>query len=462
MLNPDRQTELDEASQGSAHTADHQGDREPSGWWIAFKTVVSSVLALVIIMAGVITMQRLVAARPEVPQRPQVERRIPVLTETVQLSTHRPTISVFGEIVTGRLVDLRALVGGEITAVHPDLEAGRRVNVGDTLIEIDTFSYRGAVVEAQANLDEALARFAEAEARIALEAAQLAATEDQLDLAQRDLERAQELASTGSLTERDLDTRILTVSQRQQSLDQRSANIAIEQARLDQQRASIERLEWRLSQARRDLERTALKAPFTGVVRSESVEPGRAVSSNDVLVTMFDDSALNVRFTLSDSQIGRIAAEDELLSGRPIRVYWSTGGDEIVLEGVIDRLDAQIAADTGGVALFGRIDQTGVAENLRPGAFVTVTLPDQAFEDTVRLPEAAIYETNHVFAVVDDRLQRRDVHIVAWDGTHLLVRAADGLSLDGAEIVTSRMANAGEGVAVERVAPDPTASANAS
>jgi multidrug efflux system membrane fusion protein len=98
------------------------------------------------------------------------------------------------------------------------------------------------------------------------------------------------------LTERDLETRQLTLSQRQQAVDQREANLRIEEARLDQQRAQIARLEWRLEQAERDLERTTLLAPFTGVIRSESVEIGRLVSVNDVVATIYDDSALNVRF----------------------------------------------------------------------------------------------------------------------------------------------------------------------
>ena len=451
MLNPDPQSRHDE--RGDLVTIDDARPQKRGHLWLAAKTLVSTVLALAIVAGAVTIMQRLMASQPQMPQRPAVEREVPVLTQTVALTTHSPAITVYGEIVTGRVVDLRALVGGEITAVHPDLEAGRRIEEGAALVEIDRFAYEGAVIEAQANLAEARAGTAESEARSALERDQLARAIEQVDLAERDLERARQLAERGSLTERDLETRQLTLSQRQQAVEQRQANLRIEEARLDQQRAAIDRLEWRLAQARRDLERTTLTAPFAGVIRSESVEIGRLVSVNDVVATIYDDSAFNVRFTLSDSQFGRLAGEDEPLVGRPLTVTWSTGGQDIELNGTIDRLDADITAASGGVALFGRLDVDEATVNLRPGAFVSVSLSDRAFENTMRIPETALYNTDHIFIVVDDRLLRQAVELVAWDGDHALVRPVEGADLDGAEVVTSRLTDAGDGIAIRRIQP---------
>ena len=469
MLNPERSVRLDDADAASkvapkpapaedpaAQDGEHSTRQRASALWLASKFVISVVLAVAIIAGGVFAMQQLIAGRPEVPQRPPVERQIPVVTQTVMAAVHSPTISVFGEVVVGRSVDLRALVGGEITAVHPDLEAGRRIEAGEALVEIDRFAYEGALVEARANLAEAEARRAEFEARLALERDQLVRAEEQVVLAERDLERAEQLASTGALTDRDVETRQLTVSQRLQAVEQRRSNLAIEEARLAQQQAAIPRLEWRVQQAERDVERTVLRAPFTGIVRSENVEIGRLISVNDAAASLFDDTALDVRFTLSDSQFGRLAGEAEPLVGRPITVTWSTGGqaggDDRVLAGTIERLDADITAASGGVALFGRIEARD-APNLRPGAFVSVALADRAFEDTVRLPETALYNASYVYKVVEDRLQRQQVEFVAWDGAHVLVRPVVGASLDGAEIVTSRLTDAGNGVAVRRVAP---------
>ncbi|MEM1287636.1 MAG: HlyD family efflux transporter periplasmic adaptor subunit [Pseudomonadota bacterium] len=453
MLNPDRNPNY--AEEDSPEPSPNEtGSTKRSGWrvaWLGAKTLISLGLAFAIIFVGNTAMERLIASRPDVPQRPQFERQVPVTTQTLAVQTHSPTISVFGEVVTARLVDLRALVAGEITSVHPNLVAGGRINAGEPIVEIDRFTYEGAVVEAEANLTEAQARLTEAEARLVLEQEQLIRAEEQVFIAQRDLARAQQLAESGSLTDRDLDNRRLTVSQRLQTVEQRQATIRIEEARIEQQRAGLARLEWRLAEAERDLERTVLNAPFSGVVRTESVEPGRLISVNDVVATMFDDSSLNVRFTLSDSQFGRLASEADPLIGRPITVTWSTGGENVMFEGKIDRLDADISAASGGVALFGSLQNGAATGNLRPGAFISVQLADRAFEDTIRVPETALYNSQELFIAVDGRLQSVLVDLVAWDGAFALVRPKADTDLDGAELVTSRLTDAGDGVAVRPI-----------
>ena len=433
-------------------TSDARNDLPParssawSAFWLAGKTLLSGALAVAIIGGAIFAQRQLIATGPEVPQRPAREQVFPVLTTFADISVHRPSIQAFGEVTAGRIVDLRALVAGEITAVGDGLQAGGRVEAGETLVEIDRFAYEGALVEAQANLAEAQARIAESEARLSQQADQIEFAGEQVALAQRDLERARQLTETGALTDRDLDNRQLTVSQRLQTLESGQSSLAIEAARLDQQRAQLARLAWRVEQAERDLERTVLTSPFTGVVRSETVEPGRLVGVNDVVATLYDDSALEVRFNLSDSQFARLVAEEEPLLGRPVTVIWNPGGSDARLSGVIDRLGAEIAATTGGVTVFARLESEGAA-SLRPGAFVTLELDDRVFEATARLPEAALYNGNRVFLVEDDRLVGRDVTVAAWDGDHVLVRGLE----DGAEVITSRLTEAGDGVLIRRI-----------
>jgi multidrug efflux system membrane fusion protein len=321
------------------------------------------------------------------------------------LTTHSPAITVYGEIVAGRVVDLRALVGGEITAVHPDLEAGRRIDEGAALVEIDRFAYEGAVIEAQANLAEARAGTAESEARSALERDQLDRAIEQVDLAERDLERARQLAERGSLTERDLETRQLTLSQRQQAVDQRQANLRIEEARLDQQRAAI--AGWNGAWSRpgaiwsgppslpRSPASSAPKASRSaGWCRSMMSSPPSTMTARSMCVYPVGQPVRTPR------RRGR--ASDRATNRRHL-VDRRTG---CRISGTIDSLDADITAASGGVALFGRLDRETTA-NLRPGAFVSVSLADQAFDNTVRIPETALYNTDHVFIVVEDRLQRR-------------------------------------------------------
>jgi RND family efflux transporter MFP subunit len=237
----------------------------------------------------------------------------------------------------------------------------------------------------------------------------------------------------------------MTLSKSAQAVELRQANLAIEQARAEQQRAAISRLEWKLAQAERDLADTALKAPFTGVVRSENAGAGRNVGANDVLVTLYDEAAVEVKLVVSDSQFGRLANDPDGVIGRSVEIDWTVGGTPILYEGVIDRIGAEIRSERGGVELYARIAARQGASALRPGAFVEVRVPDQIYSQTVRLPETAVYGGAYVYVIEEGRMRRRDVTIAAFTGSDVLI--ADGF--DGGEnVLTTQIADARDGLKV--------------
>jgi RND family efflux transporter MFP subunit len=393
-------------------------------------------------------MNQLIATRPDVPKRPVQENSYAVETTTVQQGDYAPLISVYGQTQAGREVDLRALVGGEIVEVHPDLKAGGKVERGDTLVVIDRFDYEGAVTEARANLAEAQAALVENEGRVALEKANLIRAGEQLEFAQRDLERAEELLGRGAITERTVDDRKLIVSQRQQSVERSENTLALEEAKVIQQNATVDRLEWRLENAQRQLENTVLTAPFDAIVRSSAAEPGRLISVNDAIVSLYDSSEFEVRLTLSDNQYGRLLADSGTVVGRPVDVIWNLGDQPVTYPATVTRIGADVVSDRGGVDLIARIDASGAAVPLRPGAFVEVALPDRTYADSFRIPETAYYGQGTVYVVEDNRLQARSVNALAIDDGFILVR---GDLNSGETLLVTRIPEAGEGLLVSDV-----------
>jgi RND family efflux transporter MFP subunit len=367
------------------------------------------------------------------------------MTTPVQKADHQPQFLVYGTTIAGRTIELRALVAGEIILVHPDLRVGRTVEKGAVLVQIDRFAYEGAVTEAHANLREAEAKLRESEARIASEQSALERTGEQLVLAERDLQRSRQLLGSGSGTKKTVEDREMTLSERAQAVEQRQANLAVEKARAEQQRAAIARLEWKLTQAESDLADTALKAPFAGVVQSENAGAGRNVGANDVLVALYEEAAIEVRFVVSDSQFGRLAEDSGGVTGRPVEIAWTVGDAPILYDGVIDRIGAEIRSERGGVEVYARISPREGVSALRPGAFVEVRVPDRIYSQTVRLPETAVYGGAYVYVVKDGRMRRRDVTIAAYTGSDVLI--TDGL--DGGEsVLTTQIADARDGLKV--------------
>lgn len=402
------------------------------------------------VLAGAYTlMDRLVNSREEPTKRPFRETTYTVDSMEAVQTAHRPSILVYGQVETARDVELRPLVSGEIIAVNDNLTSGMRVEEGELLVSIDPFNYEGAIREANANLLQVQASVREIDARLASENDQLISAQDQLELARADLERAQSLAASGTLTNKQVDDRVLLVSQRSQSVSQRRNNIIINEAQKEQQLANIERLEWKLNEAERQLENTELYAPFGGVVSNANAEPGRSVGSNDVLVSIYDDSQLESRFTLTNAQYGRMATDSDPLIGREVEIIWTIGTVSYSYKGEIDRIGATVAAERGGVEVVARIKPEDHAAQIRPGAFVEILVPDRAYNDAIKVPETSVYDQSHVFIIEKGQLVRKDIEILAFDGSSAIIKGTgEGALTSGDKVLTTRLTEATEGARV--------------
>ena len=413
----------------------------------ALRIVAQIVLMLAVLAAAAWFTTRLLAERPERERRPVFTTTYTVKTVEARRTDYRPTFTAYGQTVAGRSVDLRALVGGEIVAVSQNLQPGAAVAEGEALVTIDRFQYEGALVEAQSGLAEAEARIAQGEARIAAERSKEAALAEQLKLAQDDLDRAQRLRRRGQCTQQQVDSRALVVSQRQQAMDAMDQTIAVETAGLEQLRATLPRLAFAVQRAERNLESTVLRAPFAGIVSASAAEPGRLVSANDVVVSLYDAERIEARFTLNDDRFGRLQTSSESLVGRAVEVIWTVGGKAYVYPATIDRLGAEITSARGGVEVFARLTDTSAASgpSLRPGAFVEVRVPDVRYENVFALPDTALFDGDRVYVKVDGRLAARPVEVEAFADDRVLV--STGIE-PGDRVLTTRITEVAEGLSV--------------
>jgi multidrug efflux system membrane fusion protein len=401
---------------------------------------------LLIIAAGFGTFQYLKSTRPVQPAATPTETRFPVQTIAIALADVRPKLNLFGTSVAGREVQLRSLVAGRVIDTNPELRDGALIGRGEQLLRIDPFDYESSITETEAQRAEAAARREELEANLAVERGNLTFARQQLEIAKTDLRRAETLAGRGNLSDRALDDRRLVVTQRQQAVTQGENNLKVIEARIKQQDAALKRFDNALARARQRLADTKLVAPFDAYVTDVSAQTGRMLSVNDPVATLIDRKAIDVKFSLTDPQYGRLAGEQGALIGRPVKVVWDVGGTPITYDATIDRVAARVASNSGGIEVFARVTEPAADVPLRPGAFVRVSLDDTLYENVAKVPASAIYNRDTVFAVVDGRMQERKVEVVGLAGEDVLVK---GAVKAGERIVTTRLSTPGTGVAVQ-------------
>jgi RND family efflux transporter MFP subunit len=399
---------------------------------------------IVLVAASLAGAGYLRSTRPAVQPAPAVERVWTVRAEPARLADHRPVLQLFGDLVAAREVTLRPLVAGEVIEASPALVEGGRVAKGELVVAIDPFHYRIAQRELSAERQEAAARRTQLQSTLRTEWTMLRLDESQLELARRDLARRERLLGQAAASEKALDDARMAVAKHEAALAQRRQAIETLDAQLVQQDAVIERLGAALERAERDLANTELRAPFAGLVTEVAAAVGKRLGVGDAIARLIDEARIEIRFTLSDAEFGRLWRDG--LIGRDLEARWRLGTTTFPLAGRIARMQTTIDPSSGGVEVYAEITANPDGAPLRPGAFVEVLLPDRLHEQVIELPASALFHGDTVYAIANGRLQPRAVELIADLGTRILVRGA----LDDQEpIVTSRLAEIGPGLKVE-------------
>lgn len=413
---------------------------------MAMRRLLRLLVPLLILAAGIGGFAYLVQTRPQLAQGSPAERVYTVAAVPVALGPAQPTLVLYGEIVAGREVELRALVAGEIVEVGPGLREGAHVTEGELILRIDPFDYQATLDERRAQLHEARAGLGQLQAQEEAQAATLRRERQQYVLLEKDMARQRSLRRSGSVAQKTLDNAELELTRAGQRMNVAESILAGDAARIEQQKAMIVRLEVGLRRAERDLANTRLAAPFAGLLTDIQAQQGKQVGVNDRIANLIDSGWIEARVSLSDAQFGRLLAGGGVF-GRPADLLWRTGGGERRFPAVVERQAGRIDAATGGVTIFARLRDLPEDSPLRPGAFVEVHMPDRRFEHVASLPEAALFDGDRVYVIgPDDRLQARQVALVARDGSSLLLT---GALADGEQVLVTRFATAGPGVKVQ-------------
>ena len=351
----------------------------------------------VLLLVGTFFIISLLRATKDEPVMLVIEEKSwPVSVIEAQYGDVNPTLALFGEVITSRRSELRALVGGQVIEVGENFKEGAVVKKGELLLKIDDFEYRNSVIEETAKLE----------------------------VMNRDFERADELFKQGSISEQFRDNALLEKTQQ----------------------------ELVLSESEKDLRDTELFAPFDGVINDVQATLGKQVSTfNDKIGEIIDIKNMEVRFSISKAQYGRLLEDESAIVGRAIEMKWTVGQRDLIFDAYISRVGAEITSNTGGVNIFANIELDNDQETpLRPGAFVRLRMPDKTYKSVISIPETAVYEDEYIYIIKDQRLKKAVIVISGYDQSNVLVQPAEELMIQNGDlIVTNQLREAGEGVKVD-------------
>jgi len=184
-----------------------------------------------------------------------------------------------------------------------------------------------------------------------------------------------------------------------------------------------------LEQSRRDVERTQMRAPFTGLVRTEQVDIGQFVARGAPIAKIYATEDVEVRLPIADRQLAYlnlpVGHRGELpIDAQPhVTLTAEYGGQSLTWNGRVVRAEAQIDVKSRMVHVVARVDNAAQATPLNVGLFVDAEIEGRRAEDVVVLPRAALREGSRVLIVdAEDKIRFRDVSPLRLWGDDVLIQ----------------------------------------
>ena len=390
-------------------------------------------LAAAILIGSIGAAGLLIAQRPGLSLRPP-DVRIPVaLTEPVQAGVGPIPVRGFGTVRPREEVDVAAEVGGRVVWVAPAFVRGGRIGRGDVLFRLDDADHRH--------------RIARAEAQIAEQQVELLRAEEEARIARSQYERFRSRESAPPAEE--------------------AGPLAFWEPQVAAARAGVERARIALEEARLGLSRTEVRAPFTGLVRTESIGAGQFVEAGRAVGRIYASDVFEVVVPLADAEAALVPGLWAAGAGGADRriaaaIEIDYDGLRFAWDGHVDRVDPTLDERTravdvivhvadplaaGAYAGGGSADPAADATNAPPlqvGRLVEVRLAGAAPAEYFTVRRAALRPGDEVWVVRGGDLRIVPVRVVQADDDVVHVtgalRAGEPAVVDGLEVAVDGMA----------------------
>jgi HlyD family secretion protein len=262
-------------------------------------------------------------------------------------------------------------VSGTIQTLFADFNS--HVKKNQVIAQIDPALFKGALLQAQANLANAQANLTAAKAN--LDKADAAAVQAKLDF-----NRYTTLAAEGVVPTQQLDTARAT----SQSAD---AAVGAAKAQVTQAAAQVQQNSAAVTVAKANLDYTTIRSPIDGTVIARSVDVGQTVAASLQAPTLFtiaqDLTKMQVYVSTDESDVGTIQAGQDVS-------FKVDAFPKDTFKGKVSAVRLNATTVQNVVTYTTVVDFNNPEMKLFPGMTAYVTVPVATATDVVKVPNGAL------------------------------------------------------------------------
>src|SRR5713226_5755954 len=283
----------------------------------------------------------------------------------------RDVVEATGTINSVITVQVGSQVSGTIAKLNADFNS--RVHKGDVVALIDPALFKGALLQATADLKNAKANLEAARANLGKAKAALVQTK-------ADYDRAVGLTNDGVMSQQQLDLAKSNYDAANASVDAAAANITQAESQISQKEAAV-------AVAQTNLDYTVIRSPIDGTVVARNVDVGQTVAASLQAPTIFtiaqDLTKMWVYAKTDESDVGNIKV------GKPVTFKVDAFPKE-TFHGTVNQVRMNATTVQSVVTYDTIIEFANPDLKLFPGMTAYVTIPVATVQDAMKLPNTAL------------------------------------------------------------------------
>ena len=292
-------------------------------------------------------------------------------TAKVEKGDIRQVIEATGTINPVTSVQVGSQVSGMISKLYVDFNS--KVTKGEVVAEIDPKLFQGAVLQAQADLQNSEALLAATKANLAKDQA----TQQQNKL---DYDRAVALQRQAVNSQQQLD-------QAKATYDAMTAQAGSDRAAIQQAEAQVAQKTAALKVAQTNLDYTIIRAPINGTVVARSIDIGQTVAASLQAPTLF-----TIALDLTKMQVYAKTDEGDVGQIRPGQKadFQVDAFPKEMFHGVVFQVRMNATSVQNVVTYDTIVNFDNPQLKLFPGMTAYVSIPVAAVNDVIKIPNAAL------------------------------------------------------------------------
>jgi len=292
-------------------------------------------------------------------------------TSNVERGDINDVVEATGTINAVTTVQVGSQVSGTISKLYADFNS--HVKKNQVVAEIDDSLFRGALLQAEADLQDARANDAAAKANLL----KAQATAEQ---ATADYQRNTALGKEGVISQQALDVS-------KAASDTAVAGVNAAKAQVTQADAQVSQKSAAVTIAKTNLDHTIIRSPIDGTVVARSVDVGQTVAASLQAPTLFsiaeDLTKMQVYAATDESDVGQIKV------GQPI-TFKVDAFPKDTFKGIVSQIRMNATTVQNVVTYNTIIDFNNPNTKLFPGMTAYVTIPVASAVNVVKVPNAAL------------------------------------------------------------------------